>query len=104
MHLGNGPKVPNAKHKDHQGSGVTLLEDILRLQRDFRRVLQPIGVTPLQASVLCPIGMRVLNWETLQRPSAFTLQHWLAVMKDLVRKRWVTSRRSAEIVARYVYG
>jgi len=68
MHLGNGPNVPNAKHKDHQGSGVTLLEDILRLQRDFRRVLQPIGVTPLQASVLCPIDMRVLNWETLQRP------------------------------------
>jgi DNA-binding MarR family transcriptional regulator len=45
--------MPTAKYQNHQGSGPTLLEDVLRLQGNFRRALLPMGVTPLQAGVLC---------------------------------------------------
>ncbi len=81
--------------KPNQGTGPTLLEDVLRLQGNFRRVLQPIGVTPLQAGVLCYLHRHagaqlgdVAASLSVQPPTL------VVVVKDLARKRWVTSRRS----------
>jgi hypothetical protein len=59
----------------HKGSeALTLLEVVLQLHGGFRRSLESIHVTPLQAGVPPP-----------------TLSD---VVKDLVRKRWITKRRS----------
>jgi DNA-binding MarR family transcriptional regulator len=74
---------------------LTLLEVVLRLHGEFRRTLEPIRVTPLQAGVLLFLSRyleaRVTDVATALRVRTPTLSE---VVNDLVRKRWVTKRRS----------
>jgi len=81
------------KHNGHEG--LTLLELVLQLHGEFRRSLEPIRVTPLQAGVLLFLRRhteaRVTDTATALRLRLPTLSE---VVNDLVRKRWVTKRRS----------
>ena len=83
-----------AKGKTHH-EDLTLLELALRLHGQFRRSLEPIGVTPLQAGALLFLRRHAVANLTdavaALRVRAPTLSD---VAKDLVRKRWVTNRRS----------
>jgi len=79
----------------HGYKDLTLLELVLQLHGEFRRSLEPIRVTPLQAGVLlflrCHTEARVTDTATALRLRPPTLSE---VVKYLVRKRWVTKRRS----------
>jgi len=74
---------------------VAFLEVVLRLHGDFRSGLDPIRVTPLQAGLMLYLhrctDARVSEAAShlRVRPPAMT-----DVVQDLVRKRWVTKRRS----------
>ena len=74
---------------------LTLLERMLQLHGDFRRTLEPIRVTPLQAATLLFLSrhekakLKDVAATLRVRPPTLT-----DVVKDLVRKRWVTTRRS----------
>jgi DNA-binding MarR family transcriptional regulator len=85
--------MQEVKHNGHEE--LTLLELVLQLHGDFRRSLEPIRVTPLQAGVLLYLqrhmDARVTDAATALRLRLPTLSE---VVKDLVRKRWVTKRRS----------
>jgi len=74
----------------------TQLERVLWLQGQFRRELEPIGVTPLQAGVLLYVYVR-RHTETNMTKTAAALSLRLPtltdVVNDLVRKRWVTKQR-----------
>ena len=74
---------------------LTLLERVLQLHGDFRRSLDPIRVTPFQAGVLLflrrYLDARVTDVATALRVRTPTLSE---VVNDLVRKRWLTKRRS----------
>jgi DNA-binding MarR family transcriptional regulator len=82
-------------HRKQKETGPTLLELVLQLDGDFRRSLQPIGVTPLQAGVILFLRRhaeaRVTDAAAALGVRFPTLSE---VVKDLVRKRWVTKRRS----------
>ena len=73
----------------------TRLELMLQLHGDFRRILEPIRVTPLQAGVLLFLHRqaeaRVTDSATALGVKQLTI---VVVVKALVRKRWVTKRRS----------
>ncbi len=73
----------------------TLLEDVLRIQGDLRRALKPIGVTPLQAGVLCYLGQHP-NTRMIDAAKAFRVEPptLTDVVQDLVRKKWVLNKRS----------
>jgi DNA-binding MarR family transcriptional regulator len=79
----------------HGYENLTILELVLQLHGEFRRSLEPIQVTPLQAGVLLFLRRhaeaRVTDTATALRLRPPTLSE---VVKDLVRKRWVTKRRS----------
>ena len=81
------------KHKSHEE--VTLLELVLQLHGKFRSSLETIRVTPLQAGVLLFLRRHaeanMTNAAAALRVRPPTLTD---VVKDLVRKRWVTKRRS----------
>jgi DNA-binding MarR family transcriptional regulator len=85
--------MQGVEHNGHEQ--LTLLELVLQLHGDFRRSLEPIRVTPLQAGVILFLRRhaeaRVTDAATALRVRLPTLS---AVVKDLVRKRWVTKRRS----------
>jgi len=74
---------------------LTLLELVLQLHGKFRRRLEPIRVTPLQAGVLLFLrrhaDARLTDAATALRVRMSTL---CEVVNDLVRTRWVTKRRS----------
>ena len=76
---------------------VTFLEVGLRLHGEFRRSLEPIRVTPLQAGVMLYLHL-CANARLTEAAAALRVQSpTLAdVVQDLVRKRWVTKRRSLE--------
>src|SRR6266581_5123046 len=81
---------------EHKGrEELTLLELVLQLHGEFRRSLEPIRVTPLQAGVILFLlrhaDARVTDAATALRLRLPTLSE---VVNDLVRKRWVTKRRS----------
>jgi DNA-binding MarR family transcriptional regulator len=82
-------------HRKQKKTGPTLLELVLQLDGDFRRSLQPIGVTPLQAGVIlflrCHAEARVTDAVAALSVRPPTLSE---VVNDLVRKRWITRRRS----------
>jgi DNA-binding MarR family transcriptional regulator len=82
-------------HRKQKKTGPTLLELVLQLDGDFRRSLQPIGVTPLQAGVLLFLRRhaktRVTDAAAALGVRFATLSE---VVKDLARKRWVTKRCS----------
>ena len=83
------------KHNGHEK--LTLLELVLQLHGEFRSSLEPIRVTPLQAGVLLypqrHMDARVTEAATALRLRLPTLSE---VVKDLVRKHWVTKRYSVE--------
>lgn len=74
-----------------------LLELLLRLEGDIRRRLEPIRVTLLQAGMLLFLRRHA---EANVTDAAATLGVRLptvsVVVKALVRKRWVTKRRSGK--------
>ena len=74
---------------------LTLLELVLRLEGEFRRSLEPIRVTPLQAGVILFLrrhaNAKLTDTATALGVKPPTLSQ---VITDVVRKRWVTKRRS----------
>jgi len=83
---------------EHNGvEALTLLELVLRVQGEFRRSLEPIRVTPLQAGVLLYL-QRHRDARVTHAAAALCLRPPTLsdVVKDLVRKRWVTKRYSVE--------
>ena len=87
--------MQDVKHNGHEE--LTLLELVLQLHGDFRRSLEPIRVTPLQAGVI--LFLRRHTDAKLTDAAAslgVRLPTLSEVVKDLVRKRWVTKRRSVE--------
>lgn len=89
--------MPVAKHNGPKETCSTLLELVLQLHGDFRRSLAPILVTPLQAGVMLYLhrraDVRLMEAAAALRVKPPTL---VEVVQDLVRKRWVTNRRSVE--------
>lgn len=89
--------MPSGTHKDQNETGPTLLALVLQLHGEFRRKLEPIRVTPLQAGVI--LFLRGHANATLT-DVAITLgvkpPTLSEVVGDLVRKRWVTRRRSGK--------
>ena len=83
------------EHNDHEAQ--TLLELVLQLHGEFRRSLDPFRVTPLQAGVLLLLrrhaDAKLTDAAAALRVNPPTLS---AVVTDLVRKRWVTKRRSVK--------
>ena len=82
-------------HNGHEK--LTLLELVLRLEGDFRRSLEPIRVTPLQAGVILFLcrhpDAKLTGAAAALGVSSPTLS---VVVADLVRKRWVTKHYSVE--------
>src|SRR5512140_1664817 len=74
---------------------LTLLEQVLQLHGEFRRSLDPIRVTPLQAGVILYL-QRHMDAKLTDAAAALRVRQPTLheVVKDLVRKRWVTKRRS----------
>ena len=73
----------------------TQLERVLWLHGQFRRCLEPIGVTPLQAGVLLPLHRHRGNKDDEDRCGSCIQPPTLTeVIDDLVRKRWVMRRCS----------
>jgi DNA-binding MarR family transcriptional regulator len=74
---------------------LTLLELVLRVQGEFRRCLEPIRVTPLQAGVILYLQRHMdAKLTDAAAELCVRLPTLSEVVKDLVRKRWVTKRRS----------
>jgi DNA-binding MarR family transcriptional regulator len=74
---------------------LTLLELVLQLHGEFRRRLEPIRVTPLQAGMLLFLRRHAEARLTEAAASLRVREPTLSlVVNDLVRKRWVTKRRS----------
>ena len=81
---------------EHNGrEKLTLLELVLRVQGEFRRSLEPIRVTPLQAGMLLYL-QRHTDAKLTDAAAALCLRlpTLSDVVKDLVRRRWVIKRRS----------
>ena len=75
----------------------TLLELVLQLHGEFRRSLDPIRVTPLQAGVILYLQRHMdANMTDTAAALSVRLPTLSEVVNDLVGKRWVTNRRSAE--------
>ena len=85
--------MSGVEHKDQDER--TLLEVVLRMHGDFRRRLEPIGVTPLQAGVMLYLH-RHPDAKMKDTAAALSVQPptLTAVIDDLVRKLWMTRRRS----------
>jgi DNA-binding MarR family transcriptional regulator len=81
---------------EHNGDEeLTLLELVLQLHGEFRRSLELIRVTPLQAGVIIFLR-RHAEAKVTDAAAALGVRPptMSTVVKDLVRKRWVTKRRS----------
>jgi DNA-binding MarR family transcriptional regulator len=73
----------------------TELERVLWLNGQFRRKLVPMGVTPLQAGVILHLHRHTeSNMTNTAVALCLKLPTLSEVIDDLVRKRWVTRRRS----------
>jgi DNA-binding MarR family transcriptional regulator len=88
----------DTKSHGQKATGPMLLELLLRLEGDIRRRLEPICVTLLQAGVL--LFLRRHAEANVTDAAATLLGVRLptvsVVVKALVRKRWVTKRRSGK--------
>ena len=79
----------------HEMEEPTQLERVLWLHGQFRRSLEPLGVTPLQAGVL--LYLRRDEEANITRTAAALCLRpptVTEVVDALVRKRWVTRQRS----------
>src|SRR5512140_1983708 len=76
---------------------LTTLERVLQLHGQFRRSPEPLRVTPLQAGVLLFLR-RHPEAKVTDAADALVLRAPTVsdVVKDLVRKRWVTNRYSVK--------
>jgi len=85
--------MQDCKHNGNEK--LTLLELVLRVHGEFRRSLEPIRVTPLQAGMMLYLG-RHADAKLTDAAAALSvrLPTLSEVVKDLVRKRWVIKRRS----------
>ena len=85
------------RRNDQKDPSPTMLELVLRLHGEFRRRLEPIRVTPLQAGLMLYLhrcaDARVTEVAKALRVKPPTLTD---VIQDLIRKRWVTKRRSVD--------
>lgn len=80
-------------HKDREK--LTLLELVLQVHGEFRRRLEPIHVTPLQAGVIIFLHRHMeANMTDTAVALSVRLPTLSEVVNDLVRKRWVIRRRS----------
>ena len=79
----------------HDREEPTQLEMVLWLNGQFRRSLGPLRVTPLQAGVLLYLRRHMdANITKTAAALCLRLSTVTEVIDDLVRKRWVTRRRS----------
>ena len=79
----------------HDREEPTQLEMVLWLNGQFRRSLEPLRVTPLQAGVLLYLRRHTdANITKTAAALCVRLPTASEVIDDLVRKRWVTRRRS----------
>ena len=86
--------MQDRKHND-SAENPTLLELVLQVQGEFRRSLEPIRVTPLQAGMILYLQRHVdANVKDAAAALCLSVPTVSRVVKDLVRKRWVTKRRS----------
>lgn len=87
--------MPVAKHNGQKETCFTLLELVLQLHGDFRRSLEPIRVTPLQAGVILYLH-RHQDAKLKDTSAALGVQPPTlgVVINDLVRKRWITKQRA----------
>ena len=84
--------VRKSRHKTEEPSE---LQKVLWLHGQFRRKLAPIGITPLQAGVLLHLHRHMeSNMTNTAGALCLRLPTLSGVINDLVRKRWVTRRRS----------
>jgi DNA-binding MarR family transcriptional regulator len=76
---------------------LTTLERVLQLHGQFRRSLEPLRVTPLQAGVLLFLR-RHPEAKVTDAADALVVRVPTVseVVSDLVRKRWVSKRRSPQ--------
>jgi DNA-binding MarR family transcriptional regulator len=85
-------KAPAVKHGH---ADMTTLERVLQLHGQFRRSLEPLRVTPFQAGVLLHVRRHTeTNMTNTAAALCVRLPTLSEVVNDLVRKRWVTRRRS----------
>lgn len=85
--------MASAKHKAQDD--LTLLEVALQLHGEFRRRLDPIRVTPLQAGVILYLERHVdANMTNVAAALRIQPPTLVIVIQDLVRKRWVNKRPS----------
>lgn len=76
---------------------LTTLERVLQLHGQFRRSLEPLRVTPLQAGVLLFLRNHPEAKVTDAADALVVRVPTVSdVLNDLVRKRWVTKRYSVE--------
>ena len=85
----------SVEHNGHKK--LILLELVMQFYGEFRRSLEPIRVTPLQAGVLLFLR-RHADAKLTDAAAALgvTLSTASTLVKALVRKRWVTRRYSDE--------
>ena len=75
----------------------TLLEQVLQLHGEFRRSLEPLRVTPLQAGVILFLHRHVdANMTDTAAALGVRVPTLSVVVNALVEKRWVTRRYSVE--------
>jgi len=81
------------EHSSHEE--LTLLELVLQLHGEFRRSLELICVPQLQAGVILYL-QRHMDVKLTDAAAALCVREptLREVVKDLVRKQWVTKRRS----------
>ena len=81
----------------NRDKALILLELVSRLEGEFRRSLEPIRVTPLQARVLLYLYRHTGAGGTDAAASLGVRIPTLSVaVKDVMWKRWVINRRSAQ--------
>lgn len=81
----------------NRDKALILLELVRRLEGEFRRSLEPIRVTPLQARVLLYLYRHTDAGVTGAAASLGVRIPTLSVaVKDVMWKRWVINRRSEQ--------
>jgi DNA-binding MarR family transcriptional regulator len=97
MRLGTGFLTMQDHKFNDSPENLTLLELALQVQGEFRRSLEPIRVTPLQAGVILYL-QRHPDAKLTEATDALCLRlpTLSVVVNDLVEKCWVTRRHSVE--------
>ena len=95
MPLKRNPHDARCQAGDNKDIGPALLERVLQLQGDFRRRLEPIGLTPLQAGMILYLDRHVhARLKDTSAALGVQLPTLDVVINDLVRKHWMIKRRA----------